>query len=214
MASLNKLASGKWRVQLRIKGHYLSDSFLVRKDAEMWARRIEREIDLGQKSASKHKNGIKTFADLIDLHIADMAEVGKRMGRSKSFGLDLLRNRLDELETALEAFEERPLSFDAEEIVRAGTFISIAGDGRLRFDGRYLATAPECDQRGAPCLLKHAGERVTQALVGRAAMALRMVREPAHTRAQMISCRIKLAASGGDGKSCSEAACVKDIAFS
>lgn|GEM_PF-5770463 len=59
----------------------------------MWARRIEREIDLGQKPASNHKNGIKTFADLIDLidlHIADMAEVGKRMGRSKSFGLDLL----------------------------------------------------------------------------------------------------------------------------
>jgi len=49
----------------------------------MWARRIEREIDLGQKPEPKHKDGIKTFADLIDLHIADMAEVGKRIGRSK-----------------------------------------------------------------------------------------------------------------------------------
>jgi len=60
----------------------------------MWARRIEREIDLGQKPAPKHKDGIKTFADLIDLHIADMAEVGKRIGRSKGFSLDLLRKRL------------------------------------------------------------------------------------------------------------------------
>ena len=82
MASINKLASGKWRVQVRIKGHYLGDSFSLRKDAEMWARRIEREIDLGQKPAPKQKDGIKTFSDLIDLHIADMKEVGKELGRS------------------------------------------------------------------------------------------------------------------------------------
>jgi hypothetical protein len=49
----------------------------------MWARRIEREIDLGQKPAPKRKDGIKTVSDLIDLHIADMAEVGKDIGRSK-----------------------------------------------------------------------------------------------------------------------------------
>lgn len=37
MASINKLASGKWRVHVRIKGHYLSDSLSLRRDAEMWA---------------------------------------------------------------------------------------------------------------------------------------------------------------------------------
>lgn len=213
MASINKLASGKWRVQVRIKGHYLSDSFLVRKDAEMWARRIEREIDLGQKSASKHKNGIKTFADLIDLHIADMAEVGKRMGRSKSFDLDLLRNRLDELDRArdirgtpavLRCRRNRPRRHLYQH--RRGRSLTLRW-ALSRYGSRVRSA-------GAPYLLKHAGERVIQALVGRAAMALRMVREPAHTGAQMISCRIKLAASGRDGKSCSEAACVKDIAFS
>lgn len=83
MASINTLASGKWRVQVRCKGHYLSNSLSLRKDAEMWARRIEREIDLGQKPAPKHKDGIKTVSDLIDLHIADMVEVGKEIGRSK-----------------------------------------------------------------------------------------------------------------------------------
>lgn len=100
MASINKLASGKWRVQVRCKGHYLSTSFSLRKDAEMWARRIEREIDLGQKPAPKHKDGIKTVSDLIDLHIADMAEVGKEIGRSKRFSLDLLRARLGKLNIA------------------------------------------------------------------------------------------------------------------
>lgn len=100
MASINKLASGKWRVQVRCQGHYLSNSFALRKDAEMWARRIEREIDLGQKPAPKHKDGIKTVSDLIDLHIADMVEVGKNIGRSKGFSLDLLRARLGKLNIA------------------------------------------------------------------------------------------------------------------
>lgn len=100
MATINKLASGKWRVQVRCKGHYLSTSFLLHKDAEMWARRIEREIDLGQKPAPKHKDGIKTVSELIDLHIADMVEVGKAIGRSKGFSLNLLRSRLGKVNLA------------------------------------------------------------------------------------------------------------------
>jgi len=57
----------------------------------------EREIDLGQKPAPKHKDGIKTFSDLIDLHIADLKEVGKEIGRTKGFSLELLRARLGKL---------------------------------------------------------------------------------------------------------------------
>jgi ParB family chromosome partitioning protein len=51
--------------------------------------------------------------------------------------------RLGELETALGAFDERPLSFDPEEIARAGAFISIAGDGRLRVDPGYVRPEDE-----------------------------------------------------------------------
>jgi ParB family chromosome partitioning protein len=51
--------------------------------------------------------------------------------------------RLGELETALEAFEERPLSFDPQEIARAGAFISIAGDGSLRVDRGYVRPEDE-----------------------------------------------------------------------
>jgi len=50
-------------------------------------------IDPGQKPAPKHKDGIKTVADLIDLHIADMKEVGKQFGRSQRFSLELLPAR-------------------------------------------------------------------------------------------------------------------------
>jgi hypothetical protein len=42
-------------------------------------------------------DGINTISDLIDLHIADMVEVGKEIGRSKGFSLDLLRARLGKL---------------------------------------------------------------------------------------------------------------------
>ncbi|MER9402206.1 hypothetical protein NKI46_29385 [Mesorhizobium sp. M0615] len=113
MASINKLASGKWRVQVRCKGRSLSTSFSLRKDAEMWARRIEREIDLGQKPAPKHKDGIKTVSDLIDLHIADMTEVGKLIGRSKAFSLDLLRARLGRLNIA-DLSREQVIKFGKE----------------------------------------------------------------------------------------------------
>ena len=56
---------------------------------------------------------------------------------------DDVDERLGELETAIEAFDERPLSFDAEEVARAGAFVSIAGDGRLRVDRGYVRPEDE-----------------------------------------------------------------------
>jgi hypothetical protein len=37
MASFTKLASGSWRVQVRHKGRYVSESFQRREDARRWA---------------------------------------------------------------------------------------------------------------------------------------------------------------------------------
>ena len=42
--------------------------------------------------------------------------------------------RLGEIETALKAFEDRPVTFDPDEIIRAGAFVSIAPDGSLRVE--------------------------------------------------------------------------------
>jgi len=56
---------------------------------------------------------------------------------------DEVDERLGELETALEAFEERPLTFDPDEVARAGSFVSIAGDGRLRVDRGYVRSEDE-----------------------------------------------------------------------
>ena len=46
MATILKQKSGRWRVQVRRKGRYLSETFSLRKDAEAWARRIERDLDV------------------------------------------------------------------------------------------------------------------------------------------------------------------------
>ena len=51
--------------------------------------------------------------------------------------------RLGELETALEAFETRPLAFDPTEIARAGAFVSIAHDGGLRIERGYIRPEDE-----------------------------------------------------------------------
>ncbi|WMT88358.1 ParB N-terminal domain-containing protein [Pelagibacterium sp. 26DY04] len=56
---------------------------------------------------------------------------------------DEVDQRLGEIETALAAFETRAVRFKAEDIARAGVFISIAHDGRLDIDRGYVRAADE-----------------------------------------------------------------------
>jgi ParB family chromosome partitioning protein len=51
---------------------------------------------------------------------------------------DEVDQRLGEIETALAAFETRPVRFEVEDIARAGVFISIAHDGSLDIDRGYV----------------------------------------------------------------------------
>lgn len=51
--------------------------------------------------------------------------------------------RLGEIETALEAFEARPVTFDQDEIIRAGAFVSIAHDGSLRVERGFVRPEDE-----------------------------------------------------------------------
>src|SRR5262249_4654521 len=51
--------------------------------------------------------------------------------------------RLAELETALEGFESRPLSFEPSEVSRAGAFVSITHDGGLRVERGYVRSEDE-----------------------------------------------------------------------
>ncbi len=133
MATFDKRDSGRWRAQVRRRGHCLSDTFASRKEAEAWARRIESEIDNGKTPTRKDVAGVKTLGALIDLHIADMKEVGKPIGRTKAYSLELLRNRLG---------QSRLENLDREQVIQFGK--NRAGEGAgpvtVSMDIGYLRT--------------------------------------------------------------------------
>ena len=51
--------------------------------------------------------------------------------------------RLGEIEAALEAFDDRPTIYDPADIARAGVFVSVDGDGRLRIERGYVRPEDE-----------------------------------------------------------------------
>ena len=56
---------------------------------------------------------------------------------------DEIDQRLGEIETALEAFDDRPVIYDPADIARAGSFVSIDGDGDLRIERGYVRPEDE-----------------------------------------------------------------------
>lgn len=82
MASVRKQKSGAWRVQVRRKGRTVSETFVRYDDAKKWGVDAERQIDRGETPTLSKVGKLQTFGDLIDLHIADMTDVGKPPGRS------------------------------------------------------------------------------------------------------------------------------------
>lgn len=51
--------------------------------------------------------------------------------------------RLGEIETAMEALQDRPVQYDPEEVARAGAFVSIDRSGRLRVERGYVRPEDE-----------------------------------------------------------------------
>jgi len=77
MASIRKQKSGIWRVQVSRKGRTVSGTFVRYDDAKKWGVDTERQIDRGETPTLSKVGKLQTFGDLIDLHIADMTDVGK-----------------------------------------------------------------------------------------------------------------------------------------
>ena len=133
MATISKLKSGSWRVQIRRKGKYVNETFLRRKDAEEWAIETERRIDKGEPPKPRNNRETKTLGDLIQLHREDMAEVGKRFGRSKTASLKFLETRLGSL---------RLPALDREQLIKFGKERAAEGAGpvTLGIDLGYVKT--------------------------------------------------------------------------
>jgi len=94
MATFQKLPSGNWRVLIRRKKSYASETFRRRYDAEIWALDMERRVDRNESISVHRPKHIKTFANLVDLHISDMHEVQKPLRRSKGYALKKLKVEL------------------------------------------------------------------------------------------------------------------------
>ena len=145
MASFTLLRSGAWRVQVRRKGAYVAETFLRKTEAQDWAREAEIAIDRGLKPPRRGqtapKKGQTTLGHLIDLHIADMNDVGRELARSKKFVLATLKDRLGRL-----AFE----ALTRERLVE----YPIAGADRRRgFAGRAVRAPAQgrlCPAPGSP----------------------------------------------------------------
>jgi ParB family chromosome partitioning protein len=75
---------------------------------------------------------------------------------------DEVDRRLGEIETAIAELEERPVAFDPEEVSRAGAFVSIAPDGRLRVERGFVRPEDERPVEPEP-VAEDAGERAAAA---------------------------------------------------
>jgi integrase len=94
MATIVRTKEGSWRVQVRRKGKYASQTFKLKSLANEWAIETERLIDLGGDPTHQRIRDPKTVGDLIDLHVSDLHEVGRPLRRSKQAVMDALKRDL------------------------------------------------------------------------------------------------------------------------
>ena len=119
--------------------------------AEGW-----RWIVVAQEFPYGHANGLRRIygeeAPLPDDDHArrealrnEMAEIEEQYSETDEDLPDEIDRRLGEIETELDALEDRPMIYDPAEMAIAGVFVSIAGDGRLRIERGYVR--PEGEMR-------------------------------------------------------------------
>jgi ParB family chromosome partitioning protein len=94
------------------------------------------EVPLTRKE-TKAREALKAELDKIEATYADAEEIPEEVDA-----------RLGEIETALAAFDERPVAYDPAEVARAGAFVSIDGSGSLRIERGYVR--PEDEAPVAP----------------------------------------------------------------
>lgn len=94
MATIFKTRQGHWRAQVRRKGKYASQTFRLKAHADEWVVETERLIDLGGEPSNRRIRDPKTIADLVDLHVSDLHEVGRPLRRSKRAFMESLKRDL------------------------------------------------------------------------------------------------------------------------
>ncbi len=132
MATIDR-RRGKWRAQVRRRGHSLAKTFQIKSDAEKWAREAERAIDMDLDPTSRRITTKDSFSSLIAIHIEDLAMYGKPLRRSKDAVLRRLQNELG-AEPVSALTRERLIRYGRER-ARAG-----AGPATLAIDFSFIGT--------------------------------------------------------------------------
>ncbi len=130
----------------------------LKAEAETIAEESWKWIEVAADFPYGHTHGLRqlagTPADLTDEERASREALREEFDRLEAEYAeadelpDEVDARLGEIETALEAFEDRPMRYDPAEIGRAGAFVSIRHAGQLSVDRGYVRPedeAPESD---------------------------------------------------------------------
>ncbi len=150
MATITQLPSGHWRVQVRRKQSYASETFLRHEDARKWATATERRIDLGEAPLKRTQVDPTTFAHLVDLHVQDMQEVGKAPRRSKQFTLDALKAKLGTLKHK-DLTRERLIQFGKDRAKEGAGPVTLSADfGYLKLVLTHAAAVHGVDVKAEP----------------------------------------------------------------
>ena len=133
MPSFTKLPSGRWRIQIRRNRKSVSRTFRLRAEAERWAVEQEARLYKGEDLGRRDAPSGGRLAELIDLHLADMAEIGKPAQRSKEATLLRLRSELGATKLA-HLTRERIIDFGRERAKHG------AGPATLAIDLSFIST--------------------------------------------------------------------------
>lgn len=115
------------------RGKHASRTFRLKSEAEAWAREAEDRIERGKSVDAVAVDATTTFSAIIELHIRDLAEVGKPLLRSKAYSLDKLKSDLG-AEKLAGLTRERIIAY-AKQRARGG-----AGAATIGMDVGYIQT--------------------------------------------------------------------------
>ena len=100
-------------------------------------RRISGERPELTEEEQSTRDALQAELDQLEAEYADAPELP-----------DDVDERLGEIETAIDAIDDRPVRYDEDDIARAGVFVSVDHAGRLRVDRGYVR--PEDEEKVEP----------------------------------------------------------------
>jgi ParB family chromosome partitioning protein len=151
MRDLFQNDDGGWLEDVALLDRLVADKLKV--EAEAIATEGWKWISVAVETPYGHVNGLRELsATTTDLSVEEQAtnealnaEYAKLEAEYE--GADELPDevdeRLGEIETALAGFDDRPVIYDPSDIVRAGVFVSIDGEGKLSVDRGYVRPEDE-----------------------------------------------------------------------